>query len=503
MNDNYILKLNYKTNLNMRDLGKELDVSLSTLNRYKTGNNFPKYTKGTNSSLTFEIESICSYIKSQRHYVALKKKPKNDDIKRYSIILKNRFNKLLISKNELAQLLNVSTTSIEDRIQKRNNCPSYIKLGDGSITSTLKFSIVDVARYLLSIDYVFETNEIDYERNLDTVKFSIGGNHKSNIIDYFESNGYKFFTKRTNYELSFIFCKMPNVEGPLFKLYYSANWDLTIIEFYGLKSYKDSEVESKNVLNLFYEYLKVNDLENSTSLTKIDVAYDFKYKCSQLEIIDLVPRNPNQNINDDRFYENCTYYSKGIDFHKCCNIHFNAIEKEFDFMEDIMDYYIYFEGVNIRFNQYKKDVYFFDRYYDIYDEKEWFDNLIRTNKSPSKNGFGRKIKNYLLNTNFYIKNDVIFVKSSFVDSNHLQFRALREVDKVKFKIIKSNNCCLYDKANKAGLNYDLSRVEFSIVLPKKDRISFIEYMDGKWQDILTKRLSNYLVFVDNKVATLV
>ena len=27
MNDNYILKLNYKTNLNMRDLGKELDVS--------------------------------------------------------------------------------------------------------------------------------------------------------------------------------------------------------------------------------------------------------------------------------------------------------------------------------------------------------------------------------------------------------------------------------------------------------------------------------------------
>lgn len=277
MNDNYILKLNYKTNLNMRDLGKELDVSLSTLNRYKTGKNFPRYTKGTNSSLTFEIEGICSYIESQRHYVALKKKPKNDDIKRYSIILKNRFNKLLISKNELAQLLNVSTTSIENRIQKRNNSPSYIKLGDGSTTSTIKFSIVDVARYLLSIDYVLETNEIDYERNLDTVKFSIGENHKSNIIDYFESNGYKFFTKRTNYELSFIFCKMTNVEGPLFKLYYISHWKLTIIEFYGLKSYKDSEVESKNVLNLFYEYLRDNKLENSTSLTKIDVAYDFMH----------------------------------------------------------------------------------------------------------------------------------------------------------------------------------------------------------------------------------
>lgn len=61
--------------------------------------------------------------------------------------LKNRYNKITLTKKELAQELNVSVSSINNYIVKGYGIPEYTKIGAAN-NGTVLFPIICVAEYL-------------------------------------------------------------------------------------------------------------------------------------------------------------------------------------------------------------------------------------------------------------------------------------------------------------------------------------------------------------------
>ena len=64
-------------------------------------------------------------------------------------LLFSRFNKLLFTKKDVAGILGVSLSTINNFIQMEiDDFPKPIKIGDNNSKGTIRFSIDDIARYV-------------------------------------------------------------------------------------------------------------------------------------------------------------------------------------------------------------------------------------------------------------------------------------------------------------------------------------------------------------------
>lgn len=62
-------------------------------------------------------------------------------------ILNEKYNSLLITKSQLAEIMNCSLSTIDNLLKEGKNIPTPIKFGEGK-NSSIRFNIVDVAEFL-------------------------------------------------------------------------------------------------------------------------------------------------------------------------------------------------------------------------------------------------------------------------------------------------------------------------------------------------------------------
>jgi len=487
------LKQEYGAFLTIKELGAEFKFSAKAMAVYKKNGVLPLYTLQKRKRRNiFKAEDIYDFL---REYITVVRYD-NSNIEQYNFkvkqqleVLRVRYKRMLISIKELSQLLGISTVTINTRMREKVNIPSYIKFG--GITSTLRFSIVDVAKYLVSTNKEQQPKKVDYTKSIDTVSFRINDYKMDAIIEYYKSNGYNTYVKSLEH-LKVLICIDSASQNHMFKIFYHPISRATYIEFYGIKAWTAKDTEMQYVLKLFHEYINSNKLEDITTISKLDVAYDFKVKCSQIELQDIKLHHPSKNINDDAYYQNHSFYTKHIDYYKTSYKNLNTLEHKFSVM--IPTYASLFEGVEKRFQHYKSNSTYFD-ILDEYHEENWFSTLTQNDKVPSKKEFTKRLERYLDNA-FYSRGDFIYITRKFYDDNSTIFRSLQDNENMYFHIKNDSSCILYNKANKSKLYRDLSRVEFKIKFEEKDRISYNDYITSNYHDKVQTKLSKYMVFVD-------
>ena len=283
-----ILRNKYGKYLNRKDVANELGIAYSTLTQYSELNKLQLKSK------LYPLSKLIEFI--YKHSITITQKAMISKYKYYEILywLYTKFNKILISKDEYLEVTNyiIKLARLNDRIEEKKDIPSFYKY------RSFRFNIADIARYLSSKEWFkIPTSTINASINFDTLRFMIRNCGTERLLVYFTDHGYSYKEyKRANhnsqgeyiYKYEIYFSKKQINESCMFRLtknYTNNSLPGVSLEFFGLKTYHDSlDQRRKQTLDLFFIFVNINQLDKYLYITKIDLAYDFKIKLSQVQL---------------------------------------------------------------------------------------------------------------------------------------------------------------------------------------------------------------------------
>jgi len=443
-----LLYLKYKYMLTDKELAGELKINFATLRKYKNEKQIP-------NKKSFHIKHIETIIDTYTHKCTYNKKASTN--KELLILLLKKYNRMFIDNKELSKLIGVSQTTIDKRIRKKTNIPHFIKFRGSK--GTLRFCIIHVAEYLVSIN---KDNSIlnAYSKNisvaLDTIRFNVNGDYVNEILELFKGHGFdtKEFIISKNYTFKeFIF------RG--FRVYYVTLHNLTIVEFFGLKSYKEEE-ELKQKLKNFYTFIKDNRLVSQTYISRIDVAVDLEECYKNIELYSTSTKIKSNINSQTSSYKDYTFYLKQLNYSADLN--------------------------NIQAEQIKK-------YNKVGIKIKEKNNIVSGNNDELDEIFEEL--GIITNTHKCI------VSEEYYKDNFIFFKKLEEYG-INFSQKKNvNQVLLYDKAKKERLDYTLSRIEFKILFPAQEQICLADIFNKNYDGLVSniyKEISKYIVIVEENIS---
>jgi len=273
-----------------------------------------------------------------------------------------------------------------------------------------------------------------YSVLIDTIRLRIPSEYYNSFKQYLKDNSYMLRQSEQNKYKTKVY--VSGLQTTVLTVYQNNNrfGSGCYIEFYGLGTYNKAFKEEKSMsLRLTIDYLQANDLLVSTKVTKLDIATDIKAKPSQVSILRAKGKGRSVqttiNVYDDNWYISNTLYIEGSKL------------KQLRYKTDIKILTSKAKLFNIVGTK-------------ILDINIAYNEANKTNKQTPqafKKVFKEKYSYWYDGDYFVIKEEVL--------KNY-------DFGEAKFSLVKKQNATtaiLYDKANKEGLNGDLSRFEVRFV----------------------------------------
>lgn len=273
-----------------------------------------------------------------------------------------------------------------------------------------------------------------YSLLIDTIKLRIPSEYYQSFKQHLKDNGYKLRQCEHNKYITKVY--VSGLQTSVLKVYQNNNRFASgcYIESYGLGTYiQQYRNEKEMALRLTIDYLHINNLLAITSITKLDVAIDIKAKPSNIIILRSkgVGRSVQANANcySDNWFKDNTLYIEGSNLKQLKYKSKTSLLLLPSKIESIV-------GTKI---------------YDINQAYKEANGLIKQTVHAFKKEFKSKY-DYWFEGDYFIIKDHLITRFNF--------------NEAKFSLVKKQNtttAILYDKANKEGLNGDLSRFEVRVI----------------------------------------
>ena len=308
-----------------------------------------------------------------------------------------------------------------------------------------------------------------YSVLIDTIRLRIPSEYYNNFKQYLKDNGYKLRQSEQNkYKTKVYISGLPTT---VLIVYQNNNrfGSGCYIEFYGLGTYNKAFKEEKSMsLMLTIDYLQTNDLLASTKVTKLDIATDIKAKPSQISVLRVK--------------------GKGVSVQTTINAYSD---------DWFINNTLYIEGSNLKQLRYKTDTKILTSKTKIRDivGTKVYDINIAYNKANKINKQTPQAfnKDFRAKYSYWFDGDYFIIKEQVLKNFNF--------DEAKFSLVKKQNtttAILYDKANKEGLNANLSRFEVRFIA--KDIKGNLDGKNGVYEllNCVIKVLQRYKVDVSGK-----
>ncbi|MCK5111672.1 MAG: hypothetical protein KAQ94_09135 [Arcobacteraceae bacterium] len=436
----------YEQYIDDKSLAKELNIHSVTFKKYKTEKQIANKKK-------YHIKDIEDLFDT---YMVKTKYSKAKYSQSILLNLLKIYNRLFITTQELANLINKSVATVEKKIKKKIDIPSYIKFN--GTKATVRFCIIHVAEYMAfkKIHCNLPAYNEKFNISLDTMRFQVDGDITSKLITLFKPHyeGLNTIPGIDDFKRYEFYKPVP------INIYYVKFHDITVVEFYGLKSYKEKDKLVQGMLSLFYNFLYKNNLVDTTYVKRTDIAIDIYAMLSRIELFSLSSNlkiNVNTDSNDNRLY-----------LHK---INYNAVitDKQRDIIKDIFN-------TGIKYNQ--KSITVSEDYYKAHYKKF---ELLKSHGIYFKGDYNR---NQILKYNKQLKEELDYI-----------------ISRIEHKIFfgKMERLCLADIWSSNGgrklLNNMISEMsKYLFIVQDKNLKSHQIQFDDKFAELLKKEIDSKLGF---------
>lgn len=445
-----LLKLSYQNHkMSKDDIAYELHLGIPALK------NYVQFTSDTS-----DINNFLDHVKSYS-FQTIYNKIHFDKRKFYQILysLHLRFQRFMITKEEYLTYINhkIKLSRLNERIRDKKDIPIYYKY------KSFRFSIVDVAYFLASQqDFQVPTINLEHKINIDTLRIYVKNYDINLLLQFYKDQGYHDHFEKYTHSIYF----SPNDylhTSPLLRVTYTHNNNLGgfSIEFYGLKTYDDTiDKQRKEALDIFFLFVNEHNISRLTSITKIDIAFDFEIEPDKVTV-----------YGKNRSYCNDFNNSDNEVVYKAKRYRLNELLKN-DNSATYITLDTLTQQIQDRFNAHTP----------LEFEREWFEGVQDITPSDV-------LKKWLLyNYDILVLDAQLQIRSSYTNKTAITDLKLKR---------QPDRCIVYDKAYKAHLKKALTRIEFSFKLTGKSAIPWDTFLQhGLRHPTLERKLKQYYVYIN-------